>query len=428
MATVAVRCPECGASCTDLTKHFRQSPPCDTRSGETPPVALHSCAEPISERATLFKNQFAAQLVTDFEDLHYRKFVAASSYEEWQTKECGRLDLIESYMADEFQRKCSSQVVCIMHAIFKEVREVMQLYRSKAAIKRYAIQVQKVGYVAPIALDSSMPEDKWRKNAASLSLKSLIVRQMQHSDEARRHILEKSTEWKSGKYYKVRPQVLSDTCDGDKVRMSWIMERSDDPKEVRVLVQGHNDDITLTNPLGTKRGEHKVSVTSLCICNLPLRMRYSWQHVMPVSVVNSKVSDGMLISSVCTINLSIPSRARVQVVKTMGLSYAIAGVNKDGHVKFQDSLAAELREAEKGFEAEVPDDLGRTRRVTIRVFLVNFAADWLAAQGLGPNVESTSANLPCTHCWWQSFAADKRQTGNLTAHAGTSQHASCQNT
>lgn len=69
------------------------------------------------------------------------------------------------------------------------------------------------------------------------------------------------------------------------------------------------------------------------------------------------------------------------MVRNEGLSYVIAGVNKEGVVKFEDSVAAELREMEKGFEGEIPDDCGGTRKVWIRAFFVNFAADWLAASG-----------------------------------------------
>ena len=60
----------------------------------------------------------------------------------------------------------------------------------------------------------------------------------------------------------------------------------------------------------------------------------------------------------------------------------------------------------------IPDDeTGKEMPILLRVFLVNFSADWLAAQSLGPNQESKSATHPCSQCRWVSFEHSRRKVG-----------------
>ena len=48
--------------------------------------------------------------------------------------------------------------------------------------------------------------------------------------------------------------------------------------------QFHNDAITLSNPIGVKRGEHKLEEVGAAIVNLPKAMRYSWRYIMLLAV------------------------------------------------------------------------------------------------------------------------------------------------
>jgi hypothetical protein len=49
-------------------------------------------------------------------------------------------------------------------------------------------------------------------------------------------------------------------------------------------LQFHNDAITLTNPIGVKRGLKKYEAVSAAILNLPKAMRHSWNYVMLLAV------------------------------------------------------------------------------------------------------------------------------------------------
>lgn len=392
-------CPQCHRRCKDLVQHFRENSACDFLAKEEPPNAAAPAVQ-TSERHALLRHQYVSRLVKDFRELHYEKFVSASAYDEWMSRESRKFDMIEEFILAELRiRGCGAIAMQVVRESFGVVQQASNKYLSKDAITAYMVHTLRTPYVVPTPLDPTTTTHKWRKHAASLSLRSLISRQLQHSKEARRAILAKSDDWKTGKYYKLIPPIMSDVSHGAKVRNSWVMAPSDDPEEVRLLLQVHNDDVTFVNPIGTKRGEHKYSITSVANLNLPGSMRFSWEYIMMLSVVNSKV------------------------VKAEGMSYVLCGIGKDGAVKFTESHAAEFRELEKGFELEIPDDQGRVRMVRVRAMLVNVASDWLACQGLGPNPESTSADYCCDKCWWKSFAADMRETGSKRQLGGCTERA-----
>jgi len=95
------------------------------------------------------------------------------------------------------------------------------------------------------------------------------------------------------------------------------------------------DDLTVVNQIGTKRGDHKYTVTSEVMLSLPEHLRYSWQYVMLLSVVES----------------------HVQRMKG-GMLWVLCGRDEFNVEVDSDSLAAEKVKLQKGVWIKVPDDNG----------------------------------------------------------------------
>jgi len=130
-------------------------------------------------------------------------------------------------------------------------------------------------------------------------------------------------------------------------------------------------------------------VTLAAVCNLPLRMRVSFQFVQLLSVVVSKY---------------LKSKG--------GLLWSIAGRNDQGQVVMDDALTSEFEQLERGVPVMLPDDDnpdGDLVQYIIEGHFCLVSADWLAAQAFGFTVESASATHPCGECHWTSFAAQRRQ-------------------
>ena len=101
-------------------------------------------------------------------------------------------------------------------------------------------------------------------------------------------------------------------------------------------LQNHVDDITVVNQLGTKRGDHKYTVTSEVILSLPEHLRYSWQYVMLLSVVE----------------------AHVQKAKG-GMLWVLCGRDEFNIEVDPVSLAAEKLELSKGVWIKIPAENGK---------------------------------------------------------------------
>ena len=330
-----VACPGCSELifASGLDCHFFHSKECDpvqTEVGVAPPGRPSARAE---TRELLFTHEYTRRVVEYFEDLHWKKFVPVAGWVDYSEREKTRLTIIESYILDELRAiSASARVLASVQTSLATVRRVSASHRSEKRVKEYALGVQRIPHLGPFSLDSAMVGKKWRRNAASLSLTSLIVRQLQWSRVARRQTLARSTDFKTGKYYKQTPRVLSCISEGEKVRWSWVMQKSTNPREVRMLLQLHVDDVTLVNAIGTKKGEHKYNITRAANLNLDPSERFKWQNLLMLSVVNAKIT------------------------KDTGMSYLLCGVDKYGVHHFDGSHAAEFRALEEGIEVFIPDD------------------------------------------------------------------------
>ena len=82
---------------------------------------------------------------------------------------------------------------------------------------------------------------------------------------------------------------------------------AEEESDVRVLIQVHNDDATMVNPIGSKKGDHKYSVLSGGVVNLPLKMRLSFNYLLLLGVVSAQL-----------------------LKQNGGIGWALCGINADG--------------------------------------------------------------------------------------------------
>ena len=99
------------------------------------------------------------------------------------------------------------------------------------------------------------------------------------------------------------------------------------------------------NGIGTKKGEHKYSVTSCAIVNLPLQARLSFDYILLLSIVQSKLSK-----------------------LKGGMAWVVSGLDEKGEQVVDDSLAAEMRELAAGILAR-PSSASRAVRAPLAALL-----------------------------------------------------------
>ena len=326
----------------------------------------------------------------DYNHIRFEKYVKAESCDAWTAVFLSWIETLTGAAAEKARSAATVEdSVSLFIAVIARGNEVITKYQSQWARDKYNLNVLRVPFVEPALFDSVLTGEQ-RKQGAGFSFVSLLGRILQHNKEARKLIIKKSDDWKTGKYHMKRAQVYTDITDGWKCRSGPMMAPADfelagKPKVIRVGVQIHRDAGTMSNPIGSKRGDHKYEISSAAIVNLPLRMRLSFEFLMLLSIVSSKLDKAK-----------------------GGALWNLAGRNQQGEVDF-DALTSEFEQGEKGFPPQyLPNDDdpgGDPVPYVIQLFFVVVSGDWLAAQAMGFTPESTSSEYPCGECMWVSFAA-----------------------
>ena len=342
------RCPSCKAPCANLAQHLRRNPLCDRAPSEQAPPPTAPPPTAGIEADEHFKNRFARRINLDYANLRYKRFIETSHCSAFHACAIGWMDMLfEAALDVAIDAPDVSEAVRSMRELLADGRKVLTDYHSQAARDAYLLKVVKIPYIKPMPFNPSSPEE-FRKFAAKLSISQLVERIMQHDAKARQLIIAKSDEWMIGDKHNIRATVYADITDGwrcrshphlmRKANATEIVEkdpgalsRTAPPKLIRIGIGIHNDDCTFTNPIGTKRGEHKDSVTDANIINLPLSMRHSFEYILLLSLVNSK---------------TLKDRG--------GLKWSMCGIDENGKESVTDSLAAEFRKCE--FTFHLPDD------------------------------------------------------------------------
>ena len=383
------RCPCCRAPCADLAKHYGHSRACSMESEKAPAPRAQPTTVGV-EADSQFKAKFARALNLGYAALRYKRFIDTSHLDAFHEHAIEWIDLLFEAVVDAAaSAACISEAVPNMRRMFLEGRSVLVEYQSEAMRDAYLTKTLKIPYIKPMPYTTDV--DEFHKFAAKLSLRDVLGRILQHDSEARKIIKAKSDEWMKGEKHMVKSDTYTDITDGWRCRSHEHLMRKATAAEIsenviRIGLGVHNDDVTFANPIGTKRGEHKDSITDATILNLPLIKRHSFEYIMLLSVVNSK---------------TLKDRG--------GLEWSFCGVNEKGAETVKDSLAAELRACE--FSLMLPNDadpMGPDIPHRVQLYFIIFEGDWLAAAAMGYTPESTSATYPCAECMWVSKAARKR--------------------
>jgi hypothetical protein len=331
------RCPACLVQCVDLGKHYGHSRDCSIAS-EKAPVRAPPTTMGV-EADSQFKMKFARRINLDYANLRYKRFIDTSHLDAFHEHAVSWMELLFESVLDAVTCATSvSEALRAMRCLFSEGRAVLVKYQSEAMRDAYLIKTLKMPYIEPVPYTEDI--DEFRKFAAKLSLREVVGRILQHDPQARKLIKAKSDEWMQGDKHMIKSDVYTDITDGWRCRSHEHLMRKATAAEIcenviRIGIGVHNDDVTFANPIGTKRGEHKDSITDASIINLPLNKRHSFEYILLLSVVNSK---------------TLKERG--------GVEWSFCGVNEKGQETVKDSLAAEFRAC--SFSIKLPNDADPT--------------------------------------------------------------------
>ena len=368
---VMLRCPSCGHACKDLNKHYGLKPACFKIESEKPPAPRARASTAGDEAESHFKLKFARRINIDYANLRYKRFMDTSSCDAFHAAALAWIDMMfDSVIEAALSATSIPEASRIMRRVFNEAREVLVTYQSQERRDAYLIKTLKLPYIKPVPYTDDLEE--FKKYAAKFSVREVLGRLLQHDRKARKLIVTKSVEWMKGDKHNVKSDVLTDITDGWRCRSHpHLMRKATaielEEKVIRVGIGIHNDDVTFANPIGTKRGEHKDSITDASIINLPLNMRHSFEYILLLSVVNSKV-----------------------LKERGGLEWSLCGIDEMGKETVNDSLAAELRAC--SFDMKLPNDedpTGEDIPCRVEVYFIIMEADWLAAAAMGYGAQVT---------------------------------------
>ena len=119
---------------------------------------------------------------------------------------------------------------------------------------------------------------------------------------------------------------------------------------VRIGTVDYADDLTTSNPIGTKKGSHKYTAQLGGVINLPQMLRYSTDYILLLAVVNAKLNKGH-----------------------GGMAWVSCGVDIDGKHVVNGCYAEDLRELLHGIELDIPSDRAdgpATIRIILQVSIV----------------------------------------------------------
>ena len=122
---------------------------------------------------------------------------------------------------------------------------------------------------------------------------------------------------------------------------------SSEDNVVRIGTVDYADDLTTSNPIGTKRGSHKYTVQLAGVINLPQMLRFSTDYILLVAIVTAKLNKA-----------------------NGGMAWVSCGVDTDGKQVVDGCYASDLRDLKQGIELDIPTDnlVGpSSRRIVLEV-------------------------------------------------------------
>lgn len=246
----------------------------------------------------------------------------------------GWFDEVMGHLVDQLDDALSKSIVKEVHQCAKGVFTDMLGWSRVYSFMKNKLAMP---YIEPRLRPSLTGSSENKRGLAELSITQLLSRVLQHSELARKHILESSAKWCSGSLHNVFANELQDITDGDVFRSHPHLAKKAGPDEqhdVRICLYEYTDEFTSVNGLGTKRGLHKYSAHLAAIANLPSRLRFSQDFILPHLL------------------------AQYKLVKEHSLARVLCDKDLQGKVHDADCFASEMRAlADHGVHVEIPDDL-----------------------------------------------------------------------
>lgn len=346
------RCDACGEVFAKLAGHLKKNPVCmaemQAKQPESPRVEqpkkprLHSVPR-VTEcdvKTTMYLNKLRSSIAHSRLELHEDMFVSMAHADRAYQQVFSWMDLVFQHAIEQV-RVCSNAETALTQ-VWQSTSGVMKEMISWDRVRSTVYKSLQIKPLLPIARSASLVRSKSlhdsrfaNRELAELSITQLIVQLLQCDEYARLQILKASEVWKTGDLDRASPSRYEDITDGLVFREHPHLPRAATEAEkddIRVALYLYNDDFTSVNAIGTKRGAHKYSVHMAAIANLPTRVRFKTEYILPFLIAQSKLIEGA------------------------GLAQILCGVDDSGTMLDDQNFAAEMRELAQGVVISIPDN------------------------------------------------------------------------
>lgn len=375
-----VACP-CGwdGPSVNLRYHYRQSPQC--RPAEEPPTSER-------DRTSAF-NVFAVRLQAFFDTelwtAHTSHFVSVPHAEVSRTMMISIVCFVVSFILAELRAEVAITGGLTISTVVELGERIIRIFQLLPTARKL-IEARKNSLLQATPICRGVGDEE--KLGVSFSIVQLLSIVFNESKAIRQHSWASSNLWKSGKLYQKVPENYVDSTCGSCFRNSATCKKAT-PEELddfRVELVLWNDAFTSVDGNGTKAKFNKYEVVLAALLNLPLYMRFYFDHLLLLALYQHQwgASHG-------------------------GIAGMLAGVDDQG-VESNASrdvlnLRAEIKASqERKIKIKLPNDDDPSnpepieRTLILHVLLISL--DWLANGAFGPFAESVSANRPCFKCLW----------------------------
>lgn len=333
-------CPSCGELFQNLALHLKRNAWCQKEVQEA--IEKEAGATSTSKGVKvwdvhhqLFKKKVRKMIAKDrqvlHEDMHVSKSHADAAYLafiQWTT--C---------LIDEVIRACKDEKKPLeaVTSIHQTYAEILQEFKSWDRVESFMSRELHYPYIEPRSRtlqDESHGGE--RRELAELQVSALLERLIQDDPNVRECILKTSALWKTGELHAVQPKMMCDITDGAVFRHHPHLARKatdSEMNDVRVALYEYTDEFTTTNPIGTKRGDHKYSTHLSAIANLPIEKRFNSAYIMPHTI------------------------AQYKTIKKAGIHQVLCGMSHDGStILDSDCFAGDMRKLAEGIRIHIPND------------------------------------------------------------------------
>lgn len=347
------RCDACGEFFSKLAGHLKKNPVCmahmQAKVPGSEPVEqvkkprISGAVRPstsLDVNATMFCNKLRARIAHSRLQLHEDMFVSMAHADRAYQQVFTWMDTIFAHALERVQT--ASDPAAALTEVWQRTSSVMKEMVSWDKVRSTVYKSLQIKPLVPMARSASLVRSKGvheskfaNRELAELSITQLIVQLLQCDEYARGEILKASDAWKTGELHYAPPKQYKDITDGLVFREHPHLPRAasqDEDQDIRIALYLYNDDFTSVNAIGTKRGAHKYSVHMAAIANLPTRVRFRTEYILPILIAQSKLIEGA------------------------GLNQVLCGVNNEGEIIDQQNFAAEMRELAKGVDIAIPDN------------------------------------------------------------------------